>query len=64
MKVKVIGNVDGKNKYGYVGNIPRGEYDVTIDGMVTLKGIINVWTLFLTVFQKAVQEKIIEIIEN
>ena len=34
MIVKVVGNVEAKNEYGYVGAIPRGEYEVTVDGMV------------------------------
>jgi predicted transcriptional regulator len=62
MRVKVVSDVEAKNEYGYVGAIPRGEYEVTVDGMVFLKGIINKWTLFLTVFQKAVEENKIEVI--
>lgn len=64
MVVKVIGEVEAKNEYGYVGAIPRGEYDVTVSGLVFLKGTINKWTLFLSVFQKAVEEKKIEVLRD
>jgi len=62
MIVKVVGNVEAKNEYGYVGAIPRGEYEVTVSGLVFLKGTINKWTLFLSTFQKAVEENKIKII--
>jgi len=38
MIVKVVGNVEAKNEYGYVGAIPSGEYEVTVDGMVFFEG--------------------------
>lgn len=64
MKVKVIGEIQGKSEYGYIGKIPRGFYEVTIDGLVFLKGVINKWTLFMKNFQQAIQEKTIKIIEE
>jgi predicted transcriptional regulator len=62
MIVKVVGDVEAKNEYGYVGAIPRGEYEVTVSGLVFFKGTINKWTLFLSTFQKAVEENKIKII--
>jgi hypothetical protein len=38
MIVKVVGDVEAKNEYGYVGAIPSGEYEVTVDGMVFFEG--------------------------
>ena len=64
MKVKVIGEIQGKNEYGYIGNIPRGIYEVNTDGLVFLKGVVNKWTLFMKNFQQAIQEKTVEIIEE
>ena len=64
MKVRVIGEIEAKNDYGKFHEIPRGIYNVSLNGVVFLNNLSNRWTLFLTNFQNAIKNQTIQIIEE